>query len=930
MSGDPPSSSMLFYIERTWQKRDDLMKAQVDDLRNQLKAKDGIIQSLEEEMKTLWCLGAASGQNKLRGSRAESKRRRERIQTLRQDNSHLPAKLQSSREKVNSPGLEVGRLESKLQEETEQSQQLRDQILKQQEALSRANQTLRDARRAAGNKCIQSQKELEVQVREKSEEFHRVTSEKRKLELELATITEKHQTAQREVANHNEVIWQLKAELRVSAEKYQGAQEELGLQEAEVSRLNEKVKRQQVHLRQLSEACRHGDTQLDHERQTAHRLQNQLRLTEQQLKRQTERVQLLQEELTASRLGYNTDAERWAQRNLLLQNQIQHLQEQNVQHTQILPELEEKLKETQNAQRLAQHQVTEYEELLQKCDREIKLLNQQLEESQDELKKSRTLAQNHQSAVDIFKKKYMAAMEKVQQLQVQIQRREEEAQISSKQLEDLRADISNLKAELSCLESRYEQKVSELEHSEEVLEQLTEELHAALDTLRSRDETNLQCEKEMEKLQLTMDNQQKQISAYEEKCLQLQRELTSFQNAPSHWDEESRPLQNQHGVEKCTHKPSGSRGTVVQLRPEALGLVEELHCGSLDVDQQQKDNLNQLKQEVAHLEEDLTLARTSSLQKEQALQECEQEVIVVRAELQHTFLTLCVRTEEVQTLTEENKLNQQENQAVRNHINQLSHQLQLLLSIYTGPVDQKDKTYLLSNLTNTEDQLTDNLQQLTELQMMVEKLQLEADAVQKSLLKARDVVAEQQRLGSDLTAQRDEAREQLQRLKRTLEESLAENTHLQQERAQLATNISSWLKEHRAANESLARRIKQQNELLTTISLEKTHLQESRKTSQEDLKRLRAQLEDKDRKINELKMTSLREDNQTNKKLLEHGKEGTLLLLGFRTNQDSSTSSLSLEISDMEPGRTGQIGSCNKEFDQLQKRKEERPNLLMH
>lgn len=54
--------------------------------------------------------------------------------------------------KVNSSGLEVVPLKSKLQEKTEPSQQLQDQILKQQEALSRASQTLKDTRKAAGNK----------------------------------------------------------------------------------------------------------------------------------------------------------------------------------------------------------------------------------------------------------------------------------------------------------------------------------------------------------------------------------------------------------------------------------------------------------------------------------------------------------------------------------------------------------------------------------------------------------------------------------------------------------------------------------------------------------------------------------------------------------------------------------------------------------
>lgn len=62
----------------------------------------------------------------------------------------MSSQHQSSEEKVNRPGLDVSLLESKVQEKMEQSQQLRDEILKQQEALSRARRSLEDPTRAAG------------------------------------------------------------------------------------------------------------------------------------------------------------------------------------------------------------------------------------------------------------------------------------------------------------------------------------------------------------------------------------------------------------------------------------------------------------------------------------------------------------------------------------------------------------------------------------------------------------------------------------------------------------------------------------------------------------------------------------------------------------------------------------------------------------
>lgn len=79
-------------------------------------------------------------------------------------------------------------------------------------------------------------------------------------------------------------------------------------------------------------------------------------------------------------------------------------------------------------------QVTEYEEILKKRDTEIRLLNQQLEKIQDQVQKSRNSSQCQRSALEIFKQKYTSAMEKVLQLQVQIQRTEEEAELSQKQV----------------------------------------------------------------------------------------------------------------------------------------------------------------------------------------------------------------------------------------------------------------------------------------------------------------------------------------------------------------------------------------------------------------------------------------------------------------------------------------------------------------
>ncbi|KAL7840692.1 hypothetical protein AOLI_G00260150 [Acnodon oligacanthus] len=886
-------------------------------------------------------------------------------QQLVKEHSHtlqsLQNQLQTSEEKVNSLGLEVGLLKSKLQEKTEQSQQLRDQILKQQEALSRASATLKDTRRAAGNKihkrenklsvaqkqlqeakkqladckkeCLQKQKELEklqeenaeltVQLKEHSQELHRQSSEKRKVELELTVITEKHRTSQQEVAGLDQMILQLKTELRVSEEKLQGAQKELVLQEAEVSRLNEKQRRQQERLQELRETCRQGDAQLDLKERDRQQLQTQLQLTQQQLKRQTERRERTERELTTSRQGHAADTERWRHGNMLLQKQLQQVQEQSTQHSCVLLELRDNLNQSQHALQLSQEKLTEYEELLKERDGDMSLVKQQLEKVQVELRESRTSAQSHQSTADIFRQKYMAAMEKVQQLQAQSRRTEEDAQLSKKQIMEAQAEVSSLRDEMSSLESRYKKKASQMEHWEEAVEQLTEELQAALDSLRTREERSLRYEEEMQRLRVKVDSQQKQICGYEGKCLQLQTNFTSYQGDHSRSNEEYEALQKQ--LDLC----------------------------------------------------------------QKALQQREEEVVQVKAELKHTLLTLHCRSEEVQEvreevqkMLEEKQWKEEENQAVRNLLRLLHQQLQQLFALCTDTADsvagQEERAVFSSSLRITEEQLSESLEQrqssyqLTQLHDLLRKLQKEASVSQKSLQKALEDTAEQQRCSCEAMAERDEAREQmrqqevlvcklreeleqehgcceeqqrqlsklklhtadvgtemdslrittqyrsdallksyeemvleqsqqlqqdqrecqesleerhvllkrehailqekyehsvreLQQLNVTLGEALTDKAHLQQERMQLVTIISHWIKQHKAASESLARRIKEQNWLLAAISREKEenrNLQECQDSSEEKLRRLRVQVEEREREIQQLKAIHSHSANQ--------------------------------------------------------------------
>ncbi|XP_053467855.1 trichohyalin-like isoform X2 [Ictalurus furcatus] len=773
------------------QKPGDLMKAQVEDLRNQLKTKNRIIRRLEEEIKMLLSHRVPE-KNELQGIRVA-----EALEEVCKEEVCKPSVVQKRKhtEQIHMTESRLSVAQKRLQENKKQIAELKKECEHKQKEVEKL--------REETTRCA-------VLVKENAEELQTVISEKRNLELQLAVIAEKHRTAQQEASSRDRVILQLRAELRVSVEKNQGVQEELGLQEAEVSRLNEKVRKQQAHLQELRELCRHGNARMDHEQQKTQQLQSQLQLAQQQMTRQAERAERLQGELTTSQLDHAADSERWTQRNLLLHREVQQLQEQNVQHTQILGELREKLRAAEHTQHLATEKVTEYEEFLKKRDTEIRLLNQQLEEIQDEVQKSRNSSQSHRSALDIFKQKYTTAMEKVQQLQVLIQRAEEEAELSQKQVVEARAEVCSVRAEMSSLESRYEQTAKQAELSEEAMELLTDELQAALDSLRSREERNLQVEMEV-------------------------------------------------------------------------------------------------------------------------------------AELQNTLLTLQTRSEELQELreemrkvTEEKNQKEKENRVMRNELEQLGRELQQLLSFFTETADtvlerEDSDVFLPSFLKIAEQQPSDNpeekedIRQLTRLQLTVEKLRAEAGGFLRSLRNAVGEAATQRRLVCEAVGERDEVGEQLQRLKRNLEETQTENAHLHQEREQLVTNINLWITEHKAANQSLAGRIKQQNELLTAVSLERENRLADNLSKIADIQsRLRSNVQAVE--LLNQQLSSMSEENKKNRKLLEKERKKRShleLLLGLRVDQSSVPllSPPSLEPSDLELDQSESVperfsaqlrGTCEK------------------
>ncbi|KAJ8277720.1 hypothetical protein GJAV_G00079060 [Gymnothorax javanicus] len=803
---------------------------------------------------------------------------------LRQTLGCLQNKLQNSEEKVNSLDLEVGLLKSKLQEKTEQSQQLQDQILKQQEALSRANETLKDTRKAAGSKIhkkenklgmmqkdlvetqakysecknellrrenlLQKQKEeteqLTAQIKEQSQDINKLNSKKKKLELELTVVMEKHRTAQQEVNNRDQAILQLKADLKTREEQYRGLKEELILQELEVGRLHERVKSQQKESGERWERSREVEERADRAEEENQSLQLQLHAAQQQLQHQVSAAEQLTAELDCKKRAHAADMERWNQKTVLLQKQLDQAcmdledsqgkaQEQRLKTR----ELVDKLKQSELSYQEALEKIQDGVKLAEKQTREISLLNKHIMDVQTKLSETSSAAKNHEMTADIFRQKYQTAMEKAQQMEGRIQNLEEEVRYANKQVLEAQEVIRNLQAEISNLEDLYEEKRKQMGNSEDAIDQLTEELQTTQDKLMSSNDRILKCEKLIEKFREQVNIQQGEILDHESAVLRLQSELKSYQFSHSHSNKQYEAQQERCDIlikdldsvkaqlcEQQAHAAERER-TIQQLQEEVQKRTQEsqalehalqsLHLDSASAQQAHKAMVAQLEQEVAQLEADLSDARKSSAEREQAvgkrddlLKKSEADLLQAREAIKGSArqLELLERTVEdlradLRSAHKDKRHKQQENQALRSEIKQLNQELHDLHKQHRETAQERagqgEQALLLESslsavreqlrertaeaarqeqsirstqaqLRNAEERVRTSQEEAAQLRVTAEKLQTDSDAAKDAVKQAQLEVASRQQERQRAEAERDSARNEALNLTRQLQQ----------------------------------------------------------------------------------------------------------------------------------------------------------------
>ncbi|XP_059901759.1 uncharacterized abhydrolase domain-containing protein DDB_G0269086-like [Gadus macrocephalus] len=446
-------------------------------------------------------------------------------QTNQESPQTLPVQDQLQSTNLESTNQESWQVQDQLQstnQESQQNQQIQDQLQKANQEVGRLRQELAHLRHTAEKKIQRREvklaalvKELEerkklgsdcqkessserlqreaAQLRAKMEERGRVCAglarDKERLESDLARGHEERCAAHLEVRSREQLIIQLRAEMKATQQTHHRTLEVMSALQREVSRLTEDMGGRQEETCLLRGKVREQGEIAEQKEKERVQLHLQLCGCQQQVRSQAESVRQLTSDLEAVKAAHVADADHWGRRRGQLHSRSEQVSAQLAQSQARLRESEAEvtsLKESLVRAKAGRREAADkaYEGLMKTRDAELESAHRQLVGAREDLKEATACARKHEESVAILKQKYAVAIEKMQQVQGQADCMEEELCYSQQQLRDSLLATSAAKAQLAELDGQYREMFSQWEHSKEAQAQLTDELQANQSHLR--------------------------------------------------------------------------------------------------------------------------------------------------------------------------------------------------------------------------------------------------------------------------------------------------------------------------------------------------------------------------------------------------------------------------------------------------------------
>ncbi|XP_029978575.1 early endosome antigen 1-like [Sphaeramia orbicularis] len=530
------------------------------------------------------------------------------VERLQQELSHLQL---STEKKIQKREIKVCSLVKELTESKTQHSDCQKQLHSKETSLK---------------KLCEEKDELIARMEDRDREFVHLNQTKERLEADLALSHEKLQTSHLEVRSRDQLILQLRAEMKTAEQRHQRTWEQMEALEGKVRRLNQKVRGHQEESHQLSEKVSDIERLKDQKEKEQQELHGQLCISQQQVETSQLRIKKQRSEIE------------------FLHRQLKESKEQ-------LKDASLQAQEQNETIAIVKHKYTAAIEKVHRVQGQVELLEEELRYSKQQLLESQ--GANHSVKEELaeleqrYKEKigqWESSQETLDHLTDELQATQNLLQNSQQKLEYHSALMGSLQEQVDTLKQQKLMFECDLRLYQQSHSHSDEEYHSLL--------------KQRQQLQKHCTEQVERLAECEKAILQMKSELERQAQEKASLEKSLVASHHAH-LNNCTH-----------LEQEVTHLKKEVTRLELELADTQKVHVTLLRQ----LEEQLKEAR-------QEAERGNREVDVQKGEVQRL-------REELQKEKEKKSNALQEQRSLNTYIKQLSQELEELHSKHQLTVEE--------------------------------------------------------------------------------------------------------------------------------------------------------------------------------------------------------------------------------------------------
>ncbi|XP_017333578.1 polyamine-modulated factor 1-binding protein 1 isoform X2 [Ictalurus punctatus] len=659
------------------QVRDDECRRELSRIRDELhnatlrveeqRLKEVQIDELQREVDRMLALLEKDGED---GGQEEEAER------LRDEQRRLKDKLDERGDSVAALSLEAEFLRRKARAGDREAAELCRQLFASQDALQRVTGELRSCQRELREREAQRGEEeergaelkaelnqlqhqyttcysqlvedealvsrLRTELQQAEGQRDTLVSQLQEQQHQLHLLTEKHRTAQKEVACRDDAVLKLTAELSAVQEHLTSAHSELAGQVQEVNSKAEEVTTLKEEVRRLQKLLSQRDETLEEEK--GRNVQLQFEKEDLHARCESQREALCELRAEVQKWQQEAQGQRESQEKEVqaLRSELREEQSRLHQHRSNLERLHRELESTQRQQRDAEDEVCRKEAALRSQDSEMTRMKADLLEARRSASDAEARLRPLGESVQLYKQKYQTCVSKIAELESTLQSHEEDRRQSRAQVVEREEQVARLQAEIVALRGDVEARCAQLESGDEALTALSRRLRDAQRELELSHAHAQERELVIDALRDNMAALRSQVEEKDEAALKLQSDFSLYRatHTRSESDCESlicRVRELEQALSQALERSGTCHSELEKLKEEAQAqkrlrdgslaevrrlqeLMRKLQADAVCEAQSRQADVDALELRVNELEEQLEAARRHCVQKEQAVQ----------------------------------------------------------------------------------------------------------------------------------------------------------------------------------------------------------------------------------------------------------------------------------------------------------------------